>query len=70
MIIADELSAENNKDTVFFVPEAKFEGHTASRIENNLCFFIIYKLLAEYVPVYKSEIKKIGSDGTYKWDRV
>ena len=67
MIVADELSAESSKDVVYFVPEAKFEGLTAMRIENNLCFFIIYKLLAEYVPIYKSEIQKSGSNGSYKW---
>ena len=67
MIVADELSAENNRETVFFAPEAKFEGHTASRVENKLCFFIIYKLLADYVPIYKSEIKKVENGGIYKW---
>ena len=56
MIVADEQSAENNKEIIIFEPEAKFEGYTATRIENKLCFFIIYKMLAEYVPIYKSEI--------------
>lgn len=70
VIVAEEQSAGSNREQVCFVPEAKFIGGTAARIQDNLCFFIISKRLAEYIPVYKSEIKKIGSDGSYKWNQV
>ena len=70
VILAEEKSADSNKEMVFFVPQARFIGNTAARIQDNLSFFIISKKLAEYVPVYKSEILKAGSDSSFKWNQV
>ena len=46
VIIAEDRSAESNKEMVSFFPRASFIGNTAARIQDNLCFFIISKMLA------------------------
>ena len=56
---------------VSFIPRASFVGNTAARIQDNLSFFIIFKKLpTEYVPVYMSEVLRVGSDGLYTWNQV
>ena len=71
VIMAEEQTSESNQEMVYFIPKACFQKDTLVRMENDLCFFIIYKRLAEeYTPIYKSEIQKSESSGLYFWRQV
>ena len=49
---------------IIFNPEAKLPN------TSGLNFFILYKNLSkgQWIPVYKSEIKKAAGTGVFKWN--
>lgn len=63
VITAEEVEATANAEIVMFNPIANMS-------ETSLCFFIIYRNIApgKYTPIYKSEIKRPESGGSYKFN--
>ena len=71
VIMAEEQTSESNQEMVYFIPKACFQKDTLVRMENDLCFFIIYRNISpgKYTPIYKSEIKR-PDGGRFKWNQV
>jgi copine 5/8/9 len=64
-ITAEEMVNNANSEICVFTPEASFVGESS-----NLYFFIVYKNRGpnQYVPVYKSEVKKYGPNQCVQWN--
>jgi hypothetical protein len=65
-LIAEEQVANANAEMVMFTPEAQLAGTSDQN------FFIIYKCMGpnNFVPVYKSEIKRAVKDNHFRWNHV
>lgn len=65
-VIAEEVNEDNNREVVIFTPEAVLME------QSGLYFFIIYKNLTrnQFLPVYKSEVRRPNDSGKMQWNQV